>query len=338
MSTMRSAILLLSLLLPWSLFSEVKVLIPVVAKDASGQPITDLTVADLQVSGPHGIGIDDLQLIPPTTSKRDLGIQLVILYDAANSRNPYPDLREKWLLAFLDTVAKNRLPATFFINTTDGLQSIYDPATGAEVLSAALILASTSNATTDNQQVQEQVRKLKLLSTTSRTHIFRFDARENQLNSLLAIARLEQGSPTRKALLWFTDVTLFSTGQWSKPTDPPIPTYESVVEQLNASHVSVYPDLFNWRGFSSTDPSYYWYYAQQELAEATGGLSLTTDSISKAIEAVTADLGSYYMLTVTVPDPKKLDWVAVKIKVRRPGLTVRAPSGFLGSPQAKAVN
>ncbi|MFZ0315195.1 MAG: hypothetical protein WAL85_21020 [Candidatus Korobacteraceae bacterium] len=45
-------LLLLLLLLPLPLISQVKILMPVVVKDAAGKPVTDLKLSDFQVSGP----------------------------------------------------------------------------------------------------------------------------------------------------------------------------------------------------------------------------------------------------------------------------------------------
>ena len=329
---MRRFLLLLPLLLlSLPLLSQVKILMPVVVKDASGKPVTDLKVSDFQVSGPKSVSVANMWLVPAqTVSKEDTRTPVLVLYDAANATNPYPDLRTKWLREFLGEVAKNRLPVAFFINTVDGLQLIYAPATPPEVLSAALALVDNSKAATSDPNVEEQARKLRLLSASSRVRIFRFDARSNQLNSLLALAHLSERSSVRQALIWLADETLFPASQSSNPGGPPIPMYETTVEQLNAAHISVYPDLFSWRGFSTTDPSYYWYYAQQELAECTGGLSFANGSIWDTLQATLADFGPYYMLAVTVPAPKVTDWIPTKVKVSRPGLTVRAAPGFLG--------
>src|SRR5580704_2060902 len=132
-------LLLLLLLLPVSLVSQVKILMPVVVKNAQGQAVTDLKLSDFEVSGPKNVRIDEIWLVPPEiVSKGDPRTPVVVLYDAANATNPYPDLRTKWLRAFLGSVAEHRLPVTFYINAPDGLRLIYEPSTPPEVLSAAL--------------------------------------------------------------------------------------------------------------------------------------------------------------------------------------------------------
>lgn len=70
----------------------------------------------------------------------------------------------------------------------------------------------------------------------------------------------------------------------------------------------------------------------RQLADSTGGLAFRLGeqtSFAAAVDATLRDFGSYYMLTTEVPSPKELDWIPLKIKVDRPGLTLRAAPGFL---------
>lgn len=166
-------LLLLILLLPLPLASQVKILMPVVVKDATGKPATDLKVSEFQVSGPKNISIERVWLVPPATvSKEDSRTPVFVLYDAPNAVNPNPDLTRNALRTFLETVAKTRAPVTFYINTTDGLRPIYDSATPPEVLSAALALTENPHGTSSDPTIDQQARKLDLLRSNSYTHIF----------------------------------------------------------------------------------------------------------------------------------------------------------------------
>lgn len=69
---MRPLLLLcLALSVPLPLVSQVKILMPVVVKNAAGNPVTDLTLSDFSASGPKYIRIDRMWLVPPQTVSKD---------------------------------------------------------------------------------------------------------------------------------------------------------------------------------------------------------------------------------------------------------------------------
>jgi hypothetical protein len=312
-------LLLLLLLLPLPLVCQVKILMPVVVKDTQGRPVTDLKLSDFQVTGPKNVSIDRMWLVPPqTVSERDTRTPVLVLYDAASAEVSDPAQRTKWLRWFLGMVAQHRLPVTFYINEADGLHLIYDPTTPPEVLSAALALRKKPKATTTDPKVEEEAETLSLLSTCSpvRNFPYPFYSAANQMHSLIAVAHLLQQSDTRKAVIWLADpirVPEELTGDNSRSL------YEAGIEELNAAHVSVYPDVFS-HTFGS--------YPQLPLAKDTGGLSF--NGLSNPLPATLSDFGSYYMLAVAVPTPRDLRWIPIKIKVNRHGLKVRAAPGFYG--------
>jgi hypothetical protein len=328
-------LLIFLLLLPLPLICQVKILMPVVVKDASGKPVTDLKISDFQVSGPKNISIDRMWLVPPqTVSAQDSRTPVVVIYDAAYATSVYPDETTKMFRWFLGIVAKERLPVSFYVNTADGLQAIYDTATPPEVLSAALALPEHPKTASADPQVESQAKKLMLLKATYRTDRFPF-LPLNQIKSLTALARTLQASDKRKAALWIGDSTYYwsfvpfveATAAWTMS--------ELATEELNAVHISVYTRLYPSR-YHSTGLIADWFDSQRRLTECTGGLSLMESSILDALQTVQADFGPYYMLAIAVPTPKENDWVPVKIKVNRPGLTVRAAPGFYGLKPVKA--
>lgn len=326
-------ILLFLLLLPLPLTSQVKILMPVVVKDADGKPVTDLKASDFQVSGPKDVSIDRMWLVPPETlSETDLRTPVTVLYDAANATDPYPELRTKWLRYFLKTVAEHQLAVTFYVNTPDGLHLVYGPDTPPKVLSEALAWTENPKSAASDPRVEDQAQKLRLLGISSRVRPaipFHEYGPINQMNSLIAVARRLNSPNKRKALLWLTDNTYYFFYPDSPSATSLIPLSEGAAEALNAANVSVYPDFFGYR--ASTDGyDYYWLHAQQKLADSTGSLSLTDDSIWEALQATLADFGPYYMLAVVVPAPRQTDWIPVKIRVIRPGLTIRPATGFYG--------
>jgi len=257
---------------------------------------------------------------------------------------------------FLHEVAQRRFAVTVLINTEAGLRLVYDSRTPPEILLAALArtaqpktMPSDIKAETTDATAEEQARNLTFLNTTGLVHRSRLNAGVDQMNSLLAFAHLAQRLPGRKALVWVaTNPPVLDTrnpAYWNQTTTfvdkHLLPMYEATVEELNAARVSVYPLLF-----SRTNPIQFgndWgsWMGLTQLAESTGGLASRLGdqgSLLAAVHAALADLGPYYMLAVEVPIPKELDWIGVKIKATRPGVTVRAASGFLSLKPVKAAN
>jgi VWFA-related protein len=348
---MRTLLLFL-LLLPWSLFAQVKILMPVVVKDTAGKAAADLKESDFKVSGPKNVRVAELALVSPqTVMQDDSRSPIVMIYDAANIPTDSSRLNVRDLRDFLGQVASRQLPVTLLVNTEAGLRLIHNARTPPEILSAALSATSKEKTTqppvpVTDPKVEEEARNLDFLNTAIRVTRSRLDADVDQMKSLLAFARLVQQSPGRKALVWVTVASPVSATElpayWGttevRSDRALLPMYEAMVEELNSAHVSVYPLLFTQANPESY--GYLWdsWMGLKQLAESTGGLAFRLGqqtSLLAAVDATTSDLGSYYMLAMEAPTPKELDWIPVKITVDRPGLTVRAAPGFLGLKPAK---
>ncbi len=301
--------------------SQVKILMPVVVKDAAGKPSTDLKVSDFSVSGPKDVSIDRMWLVPPqTVSDEDPRTSVFLVYDAVNT-DPPSDLRTKRIRSFLSMVAKDRAPVTFFINTANGLQLIYEATTPPEVLSSALTLTENRHAKSADPEVEQQAKKLRLLSTPIRADDI--ERLRSGAEGLIEVAHRLRGSDKRKAVIWLTNEPYLEGHE---------NLYEITVETLNAAHISVYPNLLELGGSAAGNAKPEAIHNQQRLADCTGGmgLGLTKDSMWDALQATLADFGSYYILGVALPVPKETDWKPIGITVNRPGLTVRAAPGFVG--------
>ncbi len=139
---MRRLIVFLCLL-PLPLSSQVKILMPVVVKDAAGKPVTDLKVSDFEVSGPKNIRVQDTSLIQPqTVTKEDSKASVVVVYDAANIPTSFFEVNVRALRDFLREVADRRVPVTLLVNTEAGLRLVYNVRTPPEVLSARCCMPS----------------------------------------------------------------------------------------------------------------------------------------------------------------------------------------------------
>jgi VWFA-related protein len=354
---MRSLFLLL-LLLPSSLSTDIKILVPVVVKDSAGNAVTDLKVSDFQVSGPKSSRVVDMSLVSAETSRDDKKTQpLFVIYDAANIPTSSTQLNIRDMRDFLSEVASHSLPITFLVNTKAGLQQIYNPQTPPTTLAAALeATAQPPTLTVDGSGdpgFQEQVNSLKLLGSAALVNRPRVDAAVDQIQSLEAFARMVGDVPGHKALVWVTTASPVSAtqdpGYWSTTTYQPgstsdgsmradkplLPAYEALVAKLNASHISVYPFFFSQANPQNDQVLWASWLGLKQLAESTGGLAYRLGqqtSLSAAVHSTISDFGPYYMLVVEVPAAKQLDWIPLHIKANRPGLTVRAAPGFLSVP------
>jgi VWFA-related protein len=339
-------LLILVLLLPWSLLAQVKILMPVVVKDAAGQAVPDLKESDFKVSGPKNIALTDIAVVNPQPMKQDdARSSLVMIYDAVNLPTRSFELNVRDIRDFLSQAAKRKFPITLLVNSARGLRLIYNARTAPEVLLAAL--AATAESKTGAAEaaralapaVREQIEALQLLNTTVNLPRSRLEAGVDQMNSLLA--RLLRPFPGRKALMWVTVASPVGATEipayWGTTTTHAdqslLPMYEATIEELNAADVSVYPFLF-----SQANPKDYGYLFDiwmglKQLAESTGGMALRLGqetSLGAAADATMHDFGPYYMLTTEVSAPKELGWIPVKIKLDRPGVTVRERRDFSG--------
>jgi hypothetical protein len=308
----------------------VKILMPVVVKNADGQAVTDLKASDFQVSGFKGTQLEKMWLVPPeTVSAQDTHTPVYVLYDAANSDNAYPEVKLKWLRGFLGNAARNRTPVTFFVNTGEAVELVYSPATTPEILSAALQLTENAGATSPDKEVQEQANRLKLLAT-NRIRNIRYDQGNDQAKSLADLSHLLPQTEGRKVVLWLASPVYLPRreemfGETSRnQTWDSRPMYEVAVEQLNAVHASVYTDVFT----ALPDAQ-----VHALVSENTGGLCFSGDP--NPVQTILADFGPYYLLGVQAPTPYQNGWVPIKIKVNRTGVTVRAATGFFGLKPGK---
>ena len=89
----------------------------------------------------------------------------------------------------------------------------------------------------------------------------------------------------------------------------------------------------SWRyGFLEMDPTR----GLGPLAGHTGGfLVANTNDLTKALASITADRRSYYLLGYSSSNPV-LDGSTrqIEVRVKRPGLSVRARTGYVAAPAA----
>jgi len=160
------------------------------------------------------------------------------------------------------------------------------------------------------------------------------------LDALNAIARHVEGLPGRKSLIWVVgDVpigfqfdnrgTVLLTPMEKFSHDPIMQT-----EQLLAdADVALYP--VDARGLMALDPGWGNVLAMQDLAKQTGGRAFyNTNDIMTSIQRAVTDGENSYVLGYY---PDHSDWKGefrkLRVKVDKPGLTVRARQGYFAIPE-----
>ena len=351
---------------------ERKLLVPVVA-DQGGKPVVDLQQANFSVDGPKGIKLDSAQMVPAEAmNDPQHTFPVFILYDAYFYTAPLQATVGAELLQFLTDLSQHYSPVTLVVNTPAGLRLVYDFGTDPKILGDALA-ALNSGAKVSDPKVKDQLEKLKILKTFVAAPAPVEDLTIMQFGGLEHMAQVLGRSPNRKALLWMTWNYRLGTGEFTKNWTPSTasqdknltmntgtraevyannvpdtryqnlpPLYEKAMEAVNGAHISVYPlQLYDRRdtNLSFNNPSdQVTTEGLRQVAACTGGISIKDfkqTSVAQAIAQVRAAFGPYYMLTLTASDIKKTDWIPLKVKVDRPGVTIRSAPGFLGlSPSA----
>lgn len=353
--------------------NETKVLVPVVVSPAGGHLILDLKAADFSVEGPKDIKLESAQLVPAEAMPDPQHtVPVFILYDAFFFPAPVQTILGDRLLDFLGEVAQHPSPVTLVVNTVNGLKPVYDFGTDPKVLGDALAALNSGTKPSD-AKVKDQVERLKLLKTYLPASGAVEDNTRLQFAGLTAISQILGRSPNRKAVLWMTWNYWLGSGSttttWTRSTNAEVrslssvagsrsedllnsasdqryttvpPLYEKAITSLNAARISVYAlQLYNPNdaSFSLSDPNVRnTQEGLHQVAACTGGVSFKDFqqmTVAQAVTQVRADGGPYYMLTLSAGDIKKTDWMPLKVKVTREGLTIRSAPGFLGlSPSA----
>lgn len=136
----------------------------------------------------------------------------------------------------------------------------------------------------------------------------------------------------RKAVLWVGPPLIFTPG--SARDSANLLTYMDMVRVAQRNNVAIYPITAGGSvGISGEGRAAY-----QQLAEDTGGTAVIgTNDFSRAFTDIVRENSSYYLLgyePATEHRDGKFHDIAVRVK--RPGLTVRARSGYLAPTAADA--
>jgi VWFA-related protein len=176
---------------------------------------------------------------------------------------------------------------------------------------------------------------------------------EVTMRGFTEIAWALSGIPGRKSLIWATSgFPFFMDSPNSVPGGYLSTLYERAMQALNDAQVSVYP--VDVRGLVNTMPAAdaslpsqssktlfrtvqnrSWFQSStidtlRDFADMTGGRAFyNTNDLAGSFRRAMDDSSSYYMLGYYLDTKNnKAGWRNLKVKVRQPGSTVRARSGF----------
>ncbi len=334
-----------------------KVVIPIVAIDASESPIRGLRLEDFSDhNGRKQSSLKTLEdvgpfLLPPTG--KGPGDQPVFLL--ADHLNPEGDASSDLVLKFLADSLSNHIRFTLLILDADGLRAIQGPATPAEILAAALrkvdddthslngklkISASAPLVKPENSKGVEEAAELEKLCRPGTSVGSPGNAVLKRLEALQKIAKEGKSLPGRKALVWLTSspflyfddpqkLMMFGRYGGFDNNDFTI-RYAKAVEALNESGVSVYPIVT-----ADLDRAKNQEFSLEPIAQATGGKVFTPGKgLSDAINKVLLSCKSYYLLTLdTGSEVKTIEWNKLHIgAAKRTDIRLYAPDGFFKIP------
>jgi VWFA-related protein len=271
------------------------------------------------------------------------------------------------ILKFLNNWINGGEPVALVMLTRSGVKVIHDFAADPKVLAKALARAKNRNEQVVDEPTgeagpeedatnAEEQQFLQALADAQQnfTAFQRRIAATITLEDLQSIAQAYSGIPGRKSLVWASSGFPFSISDQTMALNPPgregvtdiLPLYNETWQALNDAQMAVYPvDLRGLvtlsAGASIHKPSrnfnqqMSWANSDriatfQTIAEATGGRAFyNTNDIAGAFRQAADDSSSYYLIAY-YRDAKdtKPGWRKLKVKVDRPGIHIRARSGF----------
>lgn len=171
---------------------------------------------------------------------------------------------------------------------------------------------------------------------------------DGTLRALDQIAAHVAGVPGRKNLVWVTARLPFCLCAADRNLDPSyLGKIHRLESLLSSDNVSVYPvdtrgllsvDSTVTRTLDSTGSANSKYFAENDIASTTGGVAFYgSNGFQSAMQRAVSDADSSYLLGYY---PEHGDWKGefrtIAVKVDRPGLKVRARSGYYATPPKPA--
>jgi VWFA-related protein len=298
----------------------------------------------------------------------------IVVLDTINTAFADQAYARRHLIDFLEkSVARNEMTALLVLSQS-GVKVIHDFTTDPAVLVAAIRkVRGGTNATTgentdalitsaDTQDLTSETADIQSFMEASSARVAQQFAIQATLDCFSEIANGFRGLPGRKALIWVTGSFPF---QMSSPNDPPTARdftddLWKAFQKLNDANVAVYPidarglvtlnmdastrvpgNMRGGRGLAQlsqarSDNHLDTLATMNSFAEATGGRAFyNTNDLEKAFERASDDSSSYYLLGYyRAPDDNRPGWRKLKVKMNKPGLSLRARTGYFVNAKA----
>jgi VWFA-related protein len=344
------------------------VVVDVVAIDSNGRPVPDLKAEDFtvledgkaqKISGftyERGVStrVASVQLPPNIVSNapqfRSSSLN-VILFDTVNGEFREHAYAKDELLKFLNGAELGR-PVAIFALENSGLKLLQDFTTDNKLLSAAVARYRLPAQVLTGESAESRASAF----TTRGDYHTSERGIETTLNQLNALAKVLNGYPGRKNLIWLSEsfpLVLFpesvsqvsmngqslrsaemqsgSSTQERLIASSPYKSFAALVKKVSdvlmAAQVAVYPVDAAAVGKDDHLGSQH---TMDNMAESTGGRSFkNSNNLALGLKTSIEDGSTYYTLSY-YPDDKKWDgqFRTIQVKSSRPGITLRYRLGY----------
>jgi VWFA-related protein len=344
------------------------VVVDVVAIDSNGRPVPDLKAEDFtvledgkaqKISGftyERGVStrVASVQLPPNIVSNapqfRSSSLN-VILFDTVNGEFREHAYAKDELLKFLNGAELGR-PVAIFALENSGLKLLQDFTTDNKLLSAAVARYRLPAQVLTGESAESRASAF----TTRGDYHTSERGIETTLNQLNALAKVLNGYPGRKNLIWLSEsfpLVLFpesvsqvsmngqslrsaemqsgSSTQERLIASSPYKSFAALVKKVSdvlmAAQVAVYPVDAAAVGKDDHLGSQH---TMDNMAESTGGRSFkNSNNLALGLKTSIEDGSTYYTLSY-YPDDKKWDgqFRTIHVKSSRPGITLRYRLGY----------
>lgn len=298
----------------------------------------------------------------------------IVVLDTINTAFADQAYARRHLIDFLEkSVGRNEMTALLVLNQ-GGVKVIHDFTTDPAVLVAAIRkVRGGTNAmngenndalitSADTQDLTSETADIQSFMEASSARVAQQFAILATLDCFNEIANRFRGLPGRKALIWVTGSFPF---QMTSPNDPPTARdftddLWKAFQKLNDANVAVYPidarglvtlnadastrvpgNLRGGRGMAQLSQARSGNHldtldTMNSFAEATGGRAFyNTNDLEKAFERASEDSSSYYLLGFyRAPEDSKPGWRKLKVKMNKPGLSIRSRTGYFVNAKA----
>jgi VWFA-related protein len=300
----------------------------VVVHDASGRSVERLTPGDLAVTeSGRPLPIESVRFVRASTSEpRSVAIFLDEFHVSAG---PDADRIRETLTRFV-TDALGPADRLAVLKPLDSLLEI--SVTTDRAMALAAIQSFTPRAgdlTARTAFERDYIASAPEQIVASRAQI--------ATSSMAALTRaLGALGPGRKTLIVVSDG--FAARRSSRRADAGLPGFDAVASSANRAQVSIYPIVADQPAADANSPDATMRDLLARVASDTAGVMVPGERIADGLRAALEDASGYYEVLLAEPLSASGRLHSLTIASTRPGLVVRARSGYAGAPAVTPLN